>query len=219
MADYDRLLKIADEKKISAWVNCKSREHPSHKRVRRFLNQKEIIKVDISGGNHGLANNGIHFADLFAFYDGCKTIACEKSLIDPIAHPSKRGGDVFDLSGTLIGRSEKGSLLTLTCLQDPTIPVQFTVCSSHYRAIVDDMLRSFWESRPENNWKWEKINLEANLQVSHMTKAFAQDILQKGSCELPTLKDCYPAHRFILDSLLPHFNRLLHREGDICPVN
>ncbi len=54
--------------------------------------------------------------------------------------------------------------------------------------------------------------------VSQMTKAFVTDILKNSRCQLPTLEECWPAHRFILGALQPHFSRLLGKDLDYCPV-
>jgi hypothetical protein len=134
-------------------------------------------------------------------------------------HRSKRGSQVFDLSGTLNGYTEKGSQFTLTFAASHDGPVHYSVCSPRYRAVIDDMLKWFWESDRETGWLWRQVPFEANLMISNMTRAFAADILASGRCELPTLEDCFPAHRFILEELLPHFNRLLGVDSDRCPVN
>jgi hypothetical protein len=80
------------------------------------------------------------------------------------------------------------------------------------------MQRWAFESYGEKGEPWRPVPFDGNLLVSQMTKTFAADVLTTGTCELPTLKDCWPAHRFILNQLLPHFNRLFKKESDHCPV-
>ncbi|HLF88189.1 MAG TPA: hypothetical protein VI451_04535, partial [Anaerolineales bacterium] len=191
--DYENLMSFSKKKALSIWVNCKGRAHPSHKRVKEHLNSAEPIVFTVLGGNHGLANNGIHAADLFAFYDGARRIESAGSRIDPILHRSKRGNGVFDLSGTLYGYSEKQSQLMISFAADHEGPGQYAVVSRHYRAVIDDMMKWFYESTLESGWSWRQVPYEANLMVSNMTRAFAGDILERGGCELPTLEDCFPA--------------------------
>ncbi len=218
LQEYQDLLAFVEEKGLSVWVNCKSRAHPSHKRVKASLNPGEPIVFSTVGGNHGLANNGIHIVDLFSFYDDATRIESGGAHIDPILHPSKRRGPVYDLSGTLCGHTAKGSQFTLTFAPGHDGPAHYSVCSPRYRAIIDDMVKCYWESDRETGWLWRQVHFEANLMISNMTRAFAADILASGRCELPTLKDCLPAHRFILEELQPHFARLLGVELDRCPV-
>ncbi len=212
--EYERLMQEATAKRWAVWVNCKTRAHPSHRRVKARLRPEEPIFLSVMGGNHGLANNGIHAADLFVFYDGASQIECAGSTIDPIVHQTNRG--LFDLSGTLHGSSARGSRFTLSFAQHQG-PVHFTVVSPSYRAIVDDMLQWFWESTPQDGWAWRQVPFQANMTVSHMTRQFASEILSRSHCELPTLQECYPAHRFILEQLQPHFALLLGVE-QACPV-
>lgn len=216
--DYEALMDFSKREGLSVWVNCKARAHPSHRRVKACLDPAEPIVFSVVGGNHGLVNNGVHAADLFTFYDGASQIESMGSQIDPILHPSKRGNGIFDLSGTLHGFTEKGSQFMLSFGRDHDGPVLFSVTSRRYRAVVDDMMKWFCESDADSGWTWRQVPFKANLVVSNMTRAFASDILASKHCELPTLEECFPAHRFILAELSPHFNRLLDMRGDCCPV-
>ena len=216
--DYEGLMAFSREKGLSVWVNCKTRVHPSHKRVKEHLDPAEPIVFSVVGGNHGLANNGVHVADLFAYYDSADRIESAGARIDPILHPSKRGNGMFDLSGMLQGYTKKGSHFTLSFAAGHDVPPYYTVISPRYRAIVDDMMKWFYESTKEAGWSWRQVPFEANLMVSNMTRTFAADILKSGRCELPTLDECFPAHHFILTELQPHFNKLLGTEVDRCPA-
>jgi predicted dehydrogenase len=163
-------------------------------------------------------NNGVHAADLFAFYDGTDRIESAGACIDPILHTSKRGNGVFDLSGTLHGYTAKGSHLSISYASQHAGPAHFSIASPRYRAVIDDQMKWFYESTMETGWSWRQVPFEANLMISHMTRHFAADILRSGQCELPTLQECFPAHRFILSELQPHFNKLLNHQSDRCPV-
>lgn len=215
-ADYGALLQFAERSGLSVWVNCKARANVSHQRIKSMLDPDRPIVFTAQGGNFGLANNGVHAADLFAFFDSADSIECVSSSVDPDLHASKRGSDVFDLTGTLMGKTRKGSQFLLS-YSDHDSPDCFTIMAPNYRAIVDDMQRWFWESTRQSDWTWTRVPYEQNLAVSFMTRKFAADILGKGSCDLPTLRKCYPAHAFILNSLKPHFEKLLG-QGESCPV-
>ncbi len=216
--DYESLLGFSKRKALAVWVNCKTRVHPSHMQVKAHLDPADPIVFTVVAGNHGLANNGIHAADLFAFYDGATRIESAGASIDPILHCSKRGKGVFDLSGSLQGLSMKGSRLTVCFAADHEAPMQYMVWSRRYRAVVDDMMKWFYESTAESGWSWRHVPYEANLMVSNMTRAFAADILKSDHCSLPTLQECFPAHRFILTELRPHFSKLLKTEVERLPV-
>lgn len=215
---YEALLNFVKERKISVWVNCKTRAYPVHKWIKSRMQPGEPIVYSEVGGNHGLANNGIHSADLFAFYDEARDIKNVGTQIDSILHPSKRGSALFDLSGSLYGLSSNGSHFILSFSSQHFHPPVLSIVTTKYRWVVDHVQRWAFESNAASGGAWSPIPFEGNLLVSEMTKAFVTDILVSGRCGLPTLKDCFPAHRFILGSLLPHFNKLSKTERDYCPV-
>lgn len=216
--EYEDLISFCDKRDLKVWVNCKTRAYAIHQYFKSKLDPSEPFVMSACGGNHGLANNGVHAADLFVFYDGTNEIKSAGSRIDPFLHPSKRGEDLFDLSGTLLGVSAKGSEFILSYQKDEIVPDVLTVVSSRFRFTVDHMQRFAWESLAENNWQWQAVPFTENVLVSQMTKTFVMDILQKGRCALPTLKECFPAHQFILGQLQRHFNELMHVHYDYCPV-
>jgi predicted dehydrogenase len=216
--EYEALLDYSREKKLDVWVNCKTRAHWSHRRIKSKLIPGVPVVVTAQGGNHGLANNGIHAADLFAFYSDARDIACTAAAIDPIVHATKRGSDVLDLSGTIAARSDNGSQFLLSYLKEPGGPGHFTIMSDGYRAVVDDSTKGFFESSADAGWAWSAVPFNADLNVSTMTQEFAGDILSTGTCRLPTLEQCYPGHKLILGTLLPVFNRLTGVVRDYCPV-
>ena len=218
VSDYQELLAYCSAHQLSVWVNLKTRAHPSHRRVKEHLNASEPMVLSVIGGNHGLANNGVHVADLFLFLDGASRIQSTSAEVDEQLHPSKRGATIFDLSGTISGRSEKGSSLAISFAGQHQSPAHFSIVSPRYRAIVDDQKKCFYESTLEADWAWKSIPYEANLAVSHMTTSFADDILRNQKCELPTLQESFPAHQFILSTLTPYFEKLHVLKNGRCPV-
>lgn len=216
--ELERLVAFCKAQGLSAWVNCKTRAYPFHQRVKQLLDPAEPIVFSVMGGNHGLANNGVHAADLFAFYDGADHIRRAGAWIDPTVHPSKRGKDVCDLSGTLVGTTEKGSRFTLTYTADHTAIEHLSLMTPRYRCVVDHIQRWAVESDAASGWRWRAVPFEGELLVSQMTKRFAAQILSSQPCELPTLEASLVAHRFILGALQPHFSRLLERSVELCPV-
>ena len=216
--EYEDLMKFSKKNRLSIWVNCKSRAYGVHQYIKKHLNPKEPIVFNAVGGNNGLANNGIHEADLFVFHDGTDEIKSLEARIDRKVHVTKRGGDVLDLTGTLNGYSKKGSQLTITFLPSETSPDLITIFSPTARFIIDHFKKFFYESYAKEDWQWRQVPVSENWAVSQMTRSFARDILLKGRCELPTLEECFPAHKFILQQLQPHFNRLLKKKNSLCPV-
>ncbi|MFH1428303.1 MAG: Gfo/Idh/MocA family oxidoreductase [Candidatus Margulisiibacteriota bacterium] len=216
VSDYQSLLDLAAQKGLKVWVNCKTRAYGVHKYIKSCLDPNAPIVFTDMGGNHGLANNGVHSVDLFVFYDGSENLISSGSRIDQVLHKTKRG--LLDLSGTFNGHTEKGSDFMVSFAGSHNSPDHISIVSSKCRFIVDHFQKFAWESHADKNWKWQNIPIDDNWSVSFMSKAFIQDILNNNTCELPTLLDCYPAHKFILSELQPHFNMLTGEQNDYCPV-
>lgn len=217
-SEYADLLQFAEKNRLEIWINCKTRTYPIHQHVKKQLRPGEPILFSAMGGNHGLANNGVHTADLFIFYDESPEIHLVSSAIEPALHVSKRGKDIFDLSGTLTGKTNKGSTFMLSYAGDHVASEQFSVSTKSYRCIIDQMLRWAFENDGEKGGPWRPLPFEGNLMVSQMTKTFVTEIFEKKNCQLPLLNECWPAHRFILDALQPHFNQLSGEKWNHCPV-
>lgn len=218
MSEYLDLLTSVKNNDLKVWVNCKARTYSIHKYIKSKLKPAEPFIFTRVGGNLGLATNGIHGVDLFVYFADTKKIISTGENIDEILHSSKRGSDLFELSGTLNGVSTKGSQMIISFISKHLSPDIFTIISPRYRFIVDHFRKVAYESKADSKWSWEQITIDENWLVSHMSKKFASDILNQGNCELPLLRDCLPAHEFILGRLLPHFNRLLGKQNNFCPV-
>ena len=155
---------------------------------------------------------------MFLYFDGSDQIEMVGDRIDPEVQNSKRGSSIYDLSGSMFGCTEKGSDFMLSFARDSHSPAHISILCPNAKFIVSHRQKWALESYADTDWKWHQIPIEENLLVSYTTKKLASDILTKGKCQLPTLFECFPAHQFILDSLLPHFCRLLKNNLDYCPV-
>ena len=216
VSEMEDLLTFTRARNLAIWVNCKTRAYPFHRRVKQRLDPADPMIFSVVGGNLGLANNGIHAADLFVFFDGACRIASAGSFLDPMLHRTKRG--TCDLSGVLHGYTDKGSHFILSYDSRDEQFEHWSITTRRYRCLVDHLQRWAVESDAESGWAWRPVPFEGDLRVSQMTKAFAAQILTTGRCELPMLTESAVAHRFILSVLQPHFRRLMEREVECCPV-
>ena len=218
IAEYDGMMDLSKKLGLKVWVNCKTRAYDIHRYIKSKLDPAEPITFSAVGGNHGLGNNGVHEADIFIYHDGCRELKLAGERIDGRLYSSKRGSHIQDLSGALFGVSEKGSEFVLSFAPGHVGPDLITITSPGARFMVDHFQKFAMESYPVDNWAWRPVMINENWAVSHMTTTFASDILAQNQCRLPTLEDCYPAHKFILEALQPAFNRLRGRHEDYCPI-
>lgn len=218
VSDYIDLLEFVKKHDLSVWVNCQLRTFEIYKYIKNRLNPYESIVFSRIGGDKGLANNGVHSADLFLYLDGSDDIVFSGDRIDPEVRGPEQGARENDLSGSLFGSTKKGSDFFLSFAGNSQSPAHITILGSHNKFIVNHAQNWAFESHFDSKWALNPIPMTENIFVSHTTKRFASDILLNGQCELPTLSESFPSHRFILESLLPHFSQRLGRQMDRCPV-
>ncbi len=218
VAEYDKLMTLTEGRQLKVWINCKTRAVEFHRRARKRFESDGPIQFSVFAGNHGLASNGIHSIDLFAFYDRSRLLTRTAISLDDTLHQSKRDRELFDLSGTIHARSDRGSHLTISFRSQDMAPPCYMVSSSSYRFLLDQWDRLAYESSVESGWAWSRVPFEENMLISHMSRRFIQDVLEEDRCDLPTLDECYVAHAFVLGELQPYFSDLLGVPMKHCPV-
>jgi len=216
MIDYDELLRACEKMGVKAWVNMPTRAFQVHKYIKSRLSPGEPITFMQAGGNWGLACNGIHYIDLFIYYDEPSVLEPEAFLIDPLLHSSKRGDAYKDLSGVVCGRSDKGSRVVIAYAKEHKNADVVSIFSAKARFLVD--IINGWAQEELGDGQWRRIDISENIYVSHTTKIFARDIFKEDDCELPSLKESRISHAFLLDNLQDHFNCLVGQELKYCPT-
>jgi predicted dehydrogenase len=214
----ENAISFCNEHEISCWVNFQTRVVPTYRRVKQKLGGTDPIYFSAMGGSQVLVSNAIHTADLFVYYDECASIDQVTSRIDQLLHPSKRGSDIYDLTGTIQGYTSKGSSLTLSYGQGESPWEHFSIASKNYRCVIDTMSGWMMESEPSSDWQWRPVTFEGTVLVSQTTKDIATDILTDGICKLPSIEESLISHRFLLNELLPHFSALTGSQLESCPV-
>jgi hypothetical protein len=170
--EYRDLMDFVKQRNLSVWVNCQLRTFGIYKYIKGRLDPSEPIVFCRVGGNQGLANNGVHTADLFLFYDGSDQIEIVGDRIDPEVHKSKRGSDVYDLSGSLFGCTEKGSDFILSFARESHSPAHISILGPRAKFIVSHRQNWALESYADADWEWQQVHvscqpyLNASLPIS-----------------------------------------------------
>ena len=203
---------------LAVWVNCQGRTFSFHQRLKGKLSDEDNLTISVIGGNLGLANNGIHHVDLFAFLTNATEVKSSGSTLDDALYPSKRAPDMYELSGTINAITDKGSRLSISYSPEHASYEHFSIATRNYRCVVDQLQGWAVESDEQADWVWRPVEYDADVLVSKSTINIASDILSSGNCELPTLKDSLVSHEFIFKELLPQYRKLIGNHISSCPV-
>jgi predicted dehydrogenase len=212
---YEYMQQLAFENDIKVWVNCKTRCYPIWKYIKSKINLTDNITMHSIGGNHGLCTNGLHTIDLFNYLISSNELNIDFINMDPIIHNTKR--NKYDTSGIISLTDNRNTIILDYNMNHMQMPIDI-VMTNNYKWIVDNASRKAFEMSNQNSNKTIEIPYEGDLSVSFMSRAFISDILQKKNCELPTLDDCFTAHKMIFEIMLPHFKMHFEKNSKICPI-
>jgi predicted dehydrogenase len=193
-----------------AWVNTPRRLMTWHKQIRNNLHDLPgPYQVTIAGSGWGLACNSIHFIDFIAWLTGSTLISIDTNGLESNWIPSKRSG-FQEVLGEMLMDFSDGSQLTLACSQD-TAPTIITITTSKGVLRIDEA--EGIANLPNGRSLDGKVEFQSVL-----TGPMVEQILQEGSCDLPTLYESAALHRPLLDSLLLHWNHTQHRSDLVVPI-
>ena len=212
---YQNMQNISFKNDVKVWVNCKTRCYPIWKYIKSKIIKDDNITMHSIGGNHGLCTNGLHTIDLFNFLANSNDLNIDFIKMDTTIHKTKR--NKYDTSGIISYKDKKNSILLDYNINHLQTPIEI-ITTNNYKWIVDNAARQAYEISTLNPQKIYEIPHEGDLSVSFMSRAFILEILQKNTCELPTLDDCFSAHKMIYDTMLPHFNMYFDKNIKICPI-
>lgn len=216
-SDYIKMLELTEHYKAKVWVNCKTRTYPIWQYIKSKINPSEKLSYHSIGGNHGICTNGLHIIDLFVYLSSATELTIIGKRFDSTLHLTKR--NKYDVSGQLqIENPLNDSELLLDYQRNHSqMPLEI-LFTEQYRWVIDNATRQAFESSANGERNFRVIPFEGDVSVSIMSKVFIRDILATEQCELPSLKDCYAAHKMIFDATLPLFNEVLKKSDDYCPI-
>ncbi len=215
--DYQQMLALAQKHDAKVWVNCKTRNYPVWQYIKSRISPSEKLVYHSIGGNHGLCTNGLHTIDLFVFLTEAAKVHITECRLDPKLYLTKRAK--YDVSGQIQIENDinKSTLLLNYEAGHQQMPTEILM-TENYRWVIDNSSRQAFESSVIEKTPLTPIPFEGDVSVSVMSKKFISDILLNKNCELPTLQDCWLAHKTVFEATLPLFNQLLNKTDDYCPI-
>ena len=65
--DFIIISNMLREKNVKAWVNCPRRIYSFYQEIKKKINSKLPVNINVTGSSWDMACNAIHFIDLFSF--------------------------------------------------------------------------------------------------------------------------------------------------------
>ena len=187
-----------------AWVNTPRRLMFWHQKLKSQFSGKGPLFVTNFGGLWGLACNAIHFIDLVAWWSDESLVSVDTTGLDQNWFESKRDG-YFEVTGKLVAHFSGGAILELNASSIlPAKPLHVELSDGVSWEIDEAVGHAF-------NINGQQINGQIEFQ-SMLSGRLVDDILLRGRCNLPTLRESSAMHVVFLDAMLAHWNLSQNRK-------
>lgn len=215
---YEYLLEALSKNQAKGWVNCTRRYNTFYSEAAGLFREKSPIIFNVIAGNSGLGCNAIHFLDLFSsFIADNQIIKLNGEYLLPKLLPNLRGKDLVEFAGTILGRTDNESFISITFFPYSDSSSMINVLAEDVKMFVDESCEKAFLSTRQNNFQWEQHNFE-NLNTSYLTTTIASEIIENNFCNLPTIEALYSIHK----ELFCVFNQLISsitgKRVSICPI-
>ena len=169
---------------------------------------KAAMRVNVSGGNWGLACNGLHFIDVWSYLRETEPLAVD-FMNSPVAIvESKRIGFI-----EFIGKSSimfrNGDVMTLESLDTDFTGIQINFGNAHsgFEIIERDELTLRDTSQDR------MVLVEKPQYQSDLTNEIINEIVEVSNSSLTPYSIAHPCHRLFVESALKLYS---HDSGGVC---
>jgi hypothetical protein len=216
MDEYDSVADLLASHGTKAWVNCPRRTYEIYQNLARMIGGGQRVSLHATGGEWGLACNGIHLIDLLSFFTRDCDYRYDASRLDLQVWESKRRG-FSEISGTLIGYQKDGSEIVLHSRRGSSAPLVLLIMTEHLHAVVDEAAGWARIATSDNGWNAEVESFKIPYQ-SNLTHTLAEEIFQTGESTLTGYGESSTLHRPFLRAVMGHLARVTGAPLDRCPI-
>jgi hypothetical protein len=213
--EYNKIITKFHEKNAKGWVNTNPRCFSSYQRLKRYFRDSDKIHFSVSASNvSALGTNTIHYMDLFSFFTNDYNIKLNGDFLLDEIFPNKRGSHLMEFAGTVIGKINDGSSISMSFLPSEKNPTIVNIIGKNKHFLID-----------ETNQK--KIDMIGNQDeqddfiyeyASSITTKIAQNILEKDDSDLTTLENSQVLHKEIFRIFNQHIKKNTGKNMELCPI-
>jgi len=217
MDSYKEVGDLIASTKTKTWVNHPRRMFEHYHEIKSVLSEaKETVVYNIVGSNWGLACNGLHYVDLFAYLSGSAVASINMDWLDKTIHESKRA-NYIELTGTFTGKLENNDHFVVTSF-DGSVP-DFTMYISTYshRWIIREGSGEIVYINKHNITEEKETKFSPEYQ-STLTTKIAQSLFDEGTCALPTYEEACASHMPFVNEALSKYIEISGQQTTFCPI-
>ena len=212
---YQKVNEHFHETNSRVWVNHPRRILPFYAKLKRKCEASKSINFSLSGGNWGLACNGLHYIDLFCFLSNSQLESIDTGGVENKLMQSKREG-YLEFSGTIKGNLINGNRFEITSSNnddDCILQIEFGTCYIEINETKKEALFQDDIDIPIFN----KVNFEIELQ-SELTNTIIEKIIEKQTCDLVEFEFSSNTHYIFISELLKKYNTITGQINATLPI-
>lgn len=211
--EYSIASQILREKNIKTWVNCSMRMNDFFRSIKEEINGSKFT-LAISAKSAGLACNGIHYLDYFAYLAGSSNIKLTAELSKQ--YESKRPGYI-EFDGALNGIDEKGNMVNITSINNGALEINYLIQTADKQIMIDEMNGEYWvkSAATNNTWKQEKFRVQYQSELSGI---IAETAIKNGTCKLTPYEEAERIHLLFLNPFLQYMQQSSKEKITVCPI-
>ncbi|MBN38054.1 MAG: hypothetical protein CMI29_06255 [Opitutae bacterium] len=215
--DYKIIAGLLERKNVAAFVNCPRRLYPFYQGLKQTLKSENgPVEFHFSGTNWGLACNGVHRIDLFAFLTGNSHFNIDVSDLENTIVKSKRSG-YMEFNGRIEASTEAGDKMIVSSFSAGNAPNLQIINTPSRRYVISEKQRFMFVSESLNNWEWVRKDFDMPFQ-SQLSNVFVKQLLTIGKCQLTSYEESSRHHQEALKGMLDHMSRLGNEKIELCPI-
>ena len=199
-SEYDLILSGMKKFNAKIWINAVRRYFPLYQYIKKTISKNKPVSISVVTGNKGLGTNAIHYLDLLSWFTGDTNIHLNGEFLHNSLFPNKRGKNLIEFRGTILGELKNGSTIAVTSIPTVDIPTNVQISNDDDFFIFDEYGRNLFLKNSvvqDTNYNYE--------HVSSTTTKIVDDILKKDDCYLPNIEQMYETH----SELFRIFNKLV----------
>jgi hypothetical protein len=192
------------------WVNTSRRLMPWHQKMLSANIFPTPSVVTKTAPDWGLACNAIHFLDLVAWWSGEQLTSVNTDGLEDRWISSKRIG-YFDILGTLTATFSGGSKLVMKSTE--YLPHGEPLKAGFLKLDRSNGDEFNGTSMPEEVEIFEEMELQSSL-----TAPLIENLIEAGTCMLPTVGESVQLHSIYINALLDHWNSTYGLDHGVIPI-
>jgi len=210
--EYELLLKQMKLFNAKGWVNINRRYFDSYRKIKNSLKKSKYIQLNVFAENSGLGSNTIHFLDLFSWFLNNYKIKLNGDFLFPKLFKNKRGRNLKEFYGTILGSNGVGSSMTLTFVPSSNTSIIVNISTDTNQYLIDELNQQCFVVGTNKNFKFSFEH------ASTLSTKIVTDILEHNMSLLPTLEESFLSHIEIFRIFNSHIKKQLKRNINLCPI-